>query len=62
KKPEEKKPEEKEQKVAKLELPKPDGRIAVINDPSLDKDQKDNETAHRIADYANTVKEETMAR
>jgi hypothetical protein len=51
-----------DQKVAKLELPKPDGRIAVINDPDLAKDQKDNANSKRIADYANTVKEETMAR
>jgi len=46
----------------KLELPKPDGRIAVINDPSLKKTQKDNPDAKRIADQANTVKEETMAK
>ncbi len=45
----------------KLQLPKPDGRIAVINDPSLKKTQKDNPNAKRIADQANTVKEETMA-
>ena len=57
-----KKPAEKKEKVAKLELPKPDGRIAIQNDPSLAKDQKDNPNANRIADYANTVKEETMAR
>ena len=45
-----------------LELPKPDGRIAVINDPSLDESQQDNPNARRIADHANKVAEETMAR
>jgi len=34
----------------------------VMNDPSLDKKQKDNPNAKRIADNANTVKEETMAK
>lgn len=58
------KKEEKKKKddTQKLELPKPDGRIAVINDPSTDKNQKDNPNAKRIADHANNVKEETMAR
>ena len=61
KKPTEKKPAKK-QPVAKLELPRPDGRIAVINDPSLRKDEQDNPNAHRIADHARRVKQETMAR
>ncbi len=52
---------EKKNKPQRLELPKPDGRIAIINDPDLDKKQKDNPNARRIADHANTVKEETMA-
>ncbi len=56
KKPEKNKP------IQILELPKPDGRIAVINDPSLDKNQPDNPNANRIADHANRVQEETMAR
>ncbi|MEQ9318533.1 MAG: hypothetical protein RIF41_05215 [Polyangiaceae bacterium] len=60
--PEKKEKKDDEKKVAKLELPKPDGRIAIQNDPSLAKDQKDNPNANRIADYANSVKEETMAR
>jgi hypothetical protein len=62
KEPKEKKPEEKKEAPQKIELPKPDGRIAVINDPSLDKKQKDNPNAPRIADEANSTKEETMAR
>lgn len=63
KEPEKAKEKEKEKEKApqKLELPKPDGRIAVINDPDLEKEQKDNPNASRIADHANTVKEETMA-
>jgi hypothetical protein len=62
KKDEDKKPEKKKDDKQKLELPPPDGRIAVINDPDLDKNQKDNPNARRIADHANTVKEEAMAR
>ncbi len=64
----EKKPEDEAKKAEKkdepqrIELPKPDGRIAVQNDPSLAKDQEDNPNANRIADHANRVKEETMAR
>ncbi len=58
--PEPKKPEKKPAQI--LELPKPDGRIAVINDPSLDKNQPDNPNARRIADHANRTKEESMAR
>ncbi len=58
-----KKDEDKDkEKPQKLELPKPDGRIAVINDPDLEKNQKDNPNATRIADEANTVKDETMAK
>lgn len=56
------KPKAPEKKPQKLELPKPDGRIAVINDPALKKQAKDNPNAKRIADQANTVKEETMAK
>jgi len=39
----------------------PNGRIAIENDPTLDKNQKDNPDASRIADQANTVEEETQA-
>jgi hypothetical protein len=60
--PDKKEPEPDKKEAQTLTLPKPDGRIAVINDPSLAKDQPDNENARRIADYANTVQEETMAR
>jgi hypothetical protein len=60
---EDKKPEpEKKEEPQKIELPKPDGRIAVINDPNTEKNQKDNPNAPRIADEANTTKEERMAR
>jgi hypothetical protein len=58
KKPEESKPEDPQQIV----LPKPDGRIAIINDESLDKNQEDNPNAPRIAEHANKTDEETMAR
>lgn len=37
------------------------GRIAVENDPTLDKEQKDNPDAPRIADHANHTDEETQA-
>jgi len=43
-------------------LPPPDKRIAIINDPSLKKDQEDNPNAPRIADHANKTENETMAR
>jgi hypothetical protein len=59
-KPEEKK--EPEKAPQQIELPKPDGRIAIVNDPSIDPNQEDNPDAHRIADNANKVKEESMAR
>ncbi len=41
-------------------LPPPDKRIAVVQDAA--KDQPDNPNAKRIADHANTTKEETVAR
>jgi hypothetical protein len=62
KEPEKDKQAEKKDKPQQIELPKPDGRIAVINDPSLEKDQQDNPNAKRIAEHANTVKDESMAR
>jgi hypothetical protein len=43
-----------------LEPPKSDGRIAVVQ--HVPKDQEDNPEAQRIADDANNVLEETMAR
>lgn len=39
----------------------PNGRIAVQNDPTLDKNQPDNPDAARIADEANRTDEETQA-
>jgi hypothetical protein len=59
----EKKPDaEKKANPQELVLPKPDGRIAIQNDPSLDPNQEDNPNAPRIADNANKVDEESMAR
>jgi hypothetical protein len=56
-------PSKKAAAAAKLKpLPRPDGRIAIINDPSLKKQKDDNKQAKRIADRANTTKAETMAR
>lgn len=52
------KPKEPPQQIV---LP-PDGRIAIINDPNTAKDQEDNPDARRIADEANHIDEETMAR
>ncbi len=64
----EKKPEPPPPEVAKKEEakpkppppPPPDKRIAVVQD--VQKDQPDNTTAKRIADQANTTKEETVAK
>lgn len=58
-KPAEAKPEE-APKPPLAEPPKSDGRIAVVQ--HVPKDQEDNPEAQRIADDANNVLEETMAR
>lgn len=64
--PKEPKKEEPKAEAPKKEPPKlvvpRDKRIAVINDPTTAKNQKDNPNAPRIADEANWAKEETMAR
>jgi hypothetical protein len=58
--PEVAKKEEPEKKPPPPPIPPPDRRIAVVQDVA--KDQADNPNAKRLADDANTVKEETVAR